>query len=150
MGDRRHEPDWAAVERRADPVAANSERRPPHIESRVPPDLSEDAEGEHCYDCGKAVGLIWTAPDSMWAEVTGRPDGGGLLCIKCFDERAEAMGLLLRWVPQPAAQPAPPERSDPLDVDALAWAARANRAWAERVAKDYAARLAESAATTKD
>ena len=73
-------------------------------EQRVPPDLSEDPEGEHCFDCGKAVGLVWTAPDSMWADVTGN-DGGGLLCIRCFDDRATAQGRLIRWVPQSAYLP---------------------------------------------
>ncbi len=67
-------------------------------ETRAVP-TPDDPESEHCYDCGSAVSVVWTAPDHMWSTVTGRPDGGGLLCVRCFDKRAEQQGVLLRWVP---------------------------------------------------
>lgn len=54
---------------------------------------------EFCKDCGVTQPLVWTADDALWAIVSGRGDGGGVLCPKCFDNRADAMGLMLRWVP---------------------------------------------------
>lgn len=55
---------------------------------------------EHCHECGDPVAVVWTAPDDLWAAVTGREDGGGIRCIPCFDEAAAAQGRFIRWVPQ--------------------------------------------------
>ena len=55
---------------------------------------------EFCRDCGNDVEVVWTADDGLWAKVSGNPDGGGILCIPCFDLRATDMGLFIRWVPQ--------------------------------------------------
>ena len=58
---------------------------------------------EYCDDCGVEQPFVWTSPDALWAEVTDKrshlTDGGGVLCPECFDKRAKAKGLLLRWVP---------------------------------------------------
>jgi hypothetical protein len=55
---------------------------------------------EFCKDCGVQQSLVWTASNQLWAEVSGRGDGGGVLCPICFDRRAQRLGYLLRWVPQ--------------------------------------------------
>lgn len=58
----------------------------------------EDFDGETCDDCGgRYERTIWTAPDELWIQLVGRE--GGLLCPPCFDDRAKAVGLFLRWVP---------------------------------------------------
>jgi hypothetical protein len=55
---------------------------------------------EFCHDCGVRQPLVWTAPDDLWADVSGEGDGGGVLCPRCFTNRADALGYFLRWVPQ--------------------------------------------------
>ena len=64
---------------------------------RVSDLFSPDAE--HCHECGQPVALVWTAPDDLWAAVTGITTGGGIRCIPCFDKAAEAQGRFIRWVP---------------------------------------------------
>src|SRR5436189_74128 len=54
---------------------------------------------EFCHDCGRRQPLIWHADDNVWEVITGRTDGGGVLCPQCFDRRAEAVGVMLYWVP---------------------------------------------------
>jgi hypothetical protein len=58
---------------------------------------------EYCDDCGIRQPLVWTVSDPLWNEVTGREsvltDGGGVYCPSCFNRRARANGLLLRWWP---------------------------------------------------
>lgn len=54
---------------------------------------------EFCHDCGRRQPVYWAAGDDLWAAVTGRTDGGGVLCPDCFDRRALAQGRLLVWVP---------------------------------------------------
>lgn len=56
-------------------------------------------EFETCQNCGKPVGLVWAAPDDLWAKVSGFPDEGGILCILCFDEFADRKGIFLTWRP---------------------------------------------------
>ena len=53
---------------------------------------------EFCKRCGANVGQIWTADDYLWEQVTGRKDGGGIFCIRCFDHMATLV-TLLRWIP---------------------------------------------------
>lgn len=55
---------------------------------------------ERCQDCGIPQPVIWTAPDQLWAAVTGRNDGDGVLCPMCFDRKAREQGRFLRWVPR--------------------------------------------------
>jgi hypothetical protein len=76
-----------------------------------------DPNEEHCHKCGNPVGVIWTAPDELWQAVMGTP--GGIRCIRCFDEEAEAKGRLLRWVPQSAYLPAEQAAEPGLDVPTL-------------------------------
>ena len=56
------------------------------------------AVGEVCDRCGDDVGLVWTADDFLWDTVVGQPYG--ILCIRCFDRRARALGHFLRWRPE--------------------------------------------------
>jgi len=64
-------------------------------------DLIEE-EGEHCQACGRAYLSIgwWYADDDLWAEITDRSDGSGLLCPDCFGRMARAKGIGLRWRPE--------------------------------------------------
>lgn len=51
---------------------------------------------EFCHDCGRRQPLIWTAHDDVWARfATGQKP----LCPECFDARAVAAGVLVRWIP---------------------------------------------------
>lgn len=52
---------------------------------------------EFCDRCGSQVGVIWRAPDGLWKQIAGKPDG--VLCVKCFDDLCARHGLLIRWVP---------------------------------------------------
>lgn len=58
---------------------------------------------ESCDDCGRHQPLVWTASDVLWGEVTDKQstltDGGGVLCPECFNRRAGAKYLMIRWVP---------------------------------------------------
>ena len=55
---------------------------------------------EYCHDCGRTQPVVWHATDDLWAQVSGHPDGSGVLCPDCFDRRAQAMGMLLLWEPR--------------------------------------------------
>lgn len=53
---------------------------------------------EICLDCGRRMPLIWWSPTPLWAELI-TTSGGGLLCPRCYDERARAAGIRLMWTP---------------------------------------------------
>jgi len=53
---------------------------------------------EFCDTCGIRQPLVWYAADAVWLRVTGDP--GGVLCPRCFAEKAVRAGLFIRWVPQ--------------------------------------------------
>ena len=58
--------------------------------------------GEICRACAKPVAdstgdSWWAASDAIWAKVTGRSDGGGILCIPCFTHKATAVGVRIKW-----------------------------------------------------
>lgn len=53
---------------------------------------------EFCHDCGRRVDQVWTADDALWARLLG--DDPGPRCIGCFNKRAFAAGLFVRWVPR--------------------------------------------------
>lgn len=63
---------------------------------------------ESCDLCGKAFRLVWSVDDKYWTEIVD-PKGGGCLCLDCFLERANGMGLI---VPDVAIriEPFQPER----------------------------------------
>jgi hypothetical protein len=65
---------------------------------------------EFCKDCGREQPVVWTSPDWLWAAVTERADGGGVLCPDCFDRRASAQGRMLRWVPEQETHRLTPRR----------------------------------------
>lgn len=58
-----------------------------------------DELGEYCDECGKAQPLVWWSSNRLWKEVTGSKNGKGVLCPRCFDARADNLGILLRWHP---------------------------------------------------
>lgn len=56
--------------------------------------------GETCEDCDRRYdAFLWGAPKELWTFLVD-DSGAGLLCPRCFTERADAKGLMLRWVPQ--------------------------------------------------
>lgn len=51
---------------------------------------------ESCRMCGKAFRVLWSVEDSYWRGVMGVPDdGGGSLCLDCFLEHAEWLGIVI-------------------------------------------------------
>jgi len=53
---------------------------------------------EYCHICGAQVGQVWWADDELWVDFGCLPIG--ILCIRCFDQRAFERGYLLRWRPE--------------------------------------------------
>lgn len=49
---------------------------------------------ESCQDCGHCFRLVWSVKDDIWNKVMG--NGNGILCLDCFVERAEKMGIALK------------------------------------------------------
>lgn len=64
-----------------------------------PAPAAEEAGQPRCEDCG----LPYTSPqwvdavvsDDVWERLSGRADGGGLLCLACMDRRAGALGIII-------------------------------------------------------
>jgi len=52
---------------------------------------------ERCQECGRYVEQVWQAPNDIWEKVTGIKDGSGILCINCFNAKAEAQRVFLYW-----------------------------------------------------
>ncbi len=50
---------------------------------------------EYCKVCGRRQQLLWHAPDDLWFELNGGE--GGVLCPRCFDQRAQEAGHWLLW-----------------------------------------------------
>ena len=54
----------------------------------------ELVEGAYpCQRCGRRDGLDAAVTDEQWAVISGRTDGGGLLCLWCMDELTMERGL---------------------------------------------------------
>ena len=74
-------------------------------------------ETEICGRCGGKVGLVWHAPDELWWRLSGYPTDAGVLCERCFDERARREGEHLCWEcadgtwPSCAGNPCPHEET---------------------------------------
>jgi hypothetical protein len=52
-----------------------------------------------CEDCGRihsSFGLDVILPDDQWARLSGRSDGGGLLCAACIVARAARLPGVVR------------------------------------------------------
>lgn len=49
-----------------------------------------------CERCGRRDGLDVSLSDEDWARISGRLDGGGLLCLWCIDRIAHGMGIEVR------------------------------------------------------
>ena len=56
-------------------------------------DVPEGWQGEHCQRCGRGYQTVHLVADELWAEITGRTDGGGLLCVECIDSLSREKGL---------------------------------------------------------
>ena len=53
---------------------------------------------EFCGDCGRRVGQVWHTSDTLWTLLV--PDDAtrpGTMCVRCFDRRAQASGLMIYW-----------------------------------------------------
>lgn len=61
---------------------------------------------EYCQDCGIEQPVLWHAENELYSAVSGvsphdaSGNISGCLCPRCFDCRAEAKGIFLRWVPE--------------------------------------------------
>ena len=54
-------------------------------------------DSEICGECGRRVDPVWWADDELWLKVMD--NGGGLLCLRCFDSALDEQGIALRWSP---------------------------------------------------
>lgn len=51
---------------------------------------------EFCHECGREVEQVWWCEnDEWWARLTS---GNEILCVRCFDKRAQSRGVLFRFV----------------------------------------------------
>lgn len=59
-------------------------------------------ETEICLHCGRPVRQVWWCREPGWWEgVSGREDGGGVMCVRCFDEEyVNQTGQPLQWEPR--------------------------------------------------
>lgn len=55
-------------------------------------------DSELCYDCGRPYSLWWCDVPGLWSRVTGYADNG-LCCPRCFERRAERIGIVVEWRP---------------------------------------------------
>jgi hypothetical protein len=63
--------------------------------------VGNPSHSERCHCCGRTYSeTVWRADDELWRKVCG---GFGLLCPRCFDDRAERLGLMLVWRPEVVA-----------------------------------------------
>jgi len=52
---------------------------------------------EKCHECKKEYSEVWACSDDLWAIVSGRHDGRGLVCMKCFEKMANDKNITLYW-----------------------------------------------------
>lgn len=50
-----------------------------------------------CQRCHKQFSEVWSAGDDLYAIVTGKLDGEGIFCPKCFEKMAKRKGIQLHW-----------------------------------------------------
>jgi len=68
--------------------------------------LKGDDDGtERCMICGSMVEQIWHVSDELWNELSGYPQGDGILCSRCFDRKARDKGVYLYWTCQLGSYP---------------------------------------------
>ena len=60
---------------------------------------------EKCMSCESMVEQTWRTEDDAWNKLSGYPDGNGLLCIRCFDRKAQEQGVYFYWACQPSSFP---------------------------------------------
>lgn len=71
---------------------------PPNGTSRVAPavkgfNATHPVDSYACHRCGIKTGLDAAVDDETWALISGRSDGGGILCLWCMDEIAAEKGI---------------------------------------------------------
>lgn len=54
-------------------------------------------DSEVCQKCGASYLTVYRVSDDVWHVITGRINGGGLLCPCCCDELAREHGFCLYW-----------------------------------------------------
>lgn len=57
---------------------------------------------ELCQECGRPYPFMWWSPQPLWDELM--PSYGGLLCPRCFDQKATAAGVRVQWTPMVVAR----------------------------------------------
>ena len=68
--------------------------------------LKGDDDGtEQCMNCGSMVEQTWHVSDELWNNLSGYPQGNGVLCPRCFDRKALKRGVYLYWACQPDSYP---------------------------------------------
>lgn len=71
---------------------------PPNGTSQVVPavksfNATHPVDSYACHRCGIKTGLDAVVDDETWALISGRSDGGGILCLWCMDEIAAEKGI---------------------------------------------------------
>ena len=56
--------------------------------------LNPIPESYACQQCGRRDGLDAAVTDALWEQISGRTDGGGLLCLWCMDALAAEKGII--------------------------------------------------------
>jgi hypothetical protein len=55
---------------------------------------------EKCMECDSMVEQVWHVDDELWNNISGYPEGNGILCTRCFDRKAQELGIYLYWTCQ--------------------------------------------------
>ncbi len=61
---------------------------------------SAEVDARPCDICGGVIGVLWHTPVNIWAKISPNPftsgtDDGGVLCVPCASDRADAAGITL-------------------------------------------------------
>lgn len=60
-------------------------------------------DGEFCCDCGWKYELLWWSPKPLWGELMNA-GGGGMICPRCYNRRADRAEIRLIWTPMVASR----------------------------------------------
>ncbi len=63
---------------------------------------------EVCQRCGQPYATVYRVQNHLWERITGRSDGGGVLCPTCLDSAARQQGMTLYWQACEDEFPEPP------------------------------------------
>ena len=50
-----------------------------------------------CHECRKKFKETWNCSDDLWAIISGRHEGEGILCMRCFEKMSIKKGITLYW-----------------------------------------------------